>query len=108
MAPLLCGAAAVPAGQRQPSLGVQQLQPEVPCPSLQGPASSSSSRQAAAGSSSSSRRWCALRAAVCGLRLSLGGAAAAGIAGCSRLPQGVLDGSPALAVGASLSDVVLD
>jgi hypothetical protein len=45
---------------------------------------------------------------VCGLRLTPGGAAAAGIAGCSRLPQGVLDGSPAVAVGASLSDIVLD
>jgi hypothetical protein len=51
---------------------------------------------------------CAPLCVVCGLRLSPGGAAAAGIAGCSRLPQGVLDGSPALAVGASLSDVVLD
>jgi hypothetical protein len=44
----------------------------------------------------------------CGLRLTPGGAAVAGIAGCSRLPRGVLDGSPAVAVGASLSDIVLD
>lgn len=51
---------------------------------------------------------CVPQCCVCGVRLSPGGAAAAGIAGCSRLPRGVVDGSPVLSVGTSLSDVVLD
>jgi hypothetical protein len=45
---------------------------------------------------------------VCGLRLSPGGAAAAGLPGCSRQARVVLDGSPAVGIGLSLSDSTIE
>jgi hypothetical protein len=65
-------------------------------------------QQAGSGGGGGGTVPCVPQCLVCGLRLSPGGAAAAGLSGCSRLPHGVLDGSPAVAVGTSLSDAVLD